>query len=72
MALDSEEKIIKDGGTEKKGFSVTFTNGTLEQLEELKEFFKKADKLEVIKLGISVLQQAKEAKEAQDKKMESK
>ena len=63
MAIDSEEKIIKDGDSEKKGFSVTFTNGTLAQLEELKDFFKKPDKLEIIKLGISVLQQAKETQE---------
>lgn len=63
MAVNSEEKIIKEGAEEKKGFSVTFTNGTLQQLEELKDFFKKPDKLEVIKLGISILQQAKESQE---------
>ncbi len=63
MALSSEDKIIKEGETEKQGFSVTFTNGTLAQLEELKEFFKKADKLDVIKLAISILQNAKEAQE---------
>lgn len=68
MAVDGEEKIVKEGGIEKKGFSVTFTNGTLQQLEELKDFFKKSDKLEIIKLGISVLQNAKEAQEKQEKK----
>ncbi len=63
MGINSEEKIIKEGNDEKKGFLVTFTNGTLEQLEELKQFFKTEDKLEVIKLGISVLQKAKETQE---------
>ena len=60
MALDSEEKIIQEGGNDKKGFVVTFTNGTLEQLEELREFLKAPDKLEVIKLGISFLQRYKD------------
>lgn len=63
MVTTSEEKIIKEGEVEKQGFSVTFTNGTLQQLEELKDFFKTTDKLGVIKLGISVLQNAKEAQE---------
>lgn len=63
MGVEQEEKMIHDGESEKRGFSVTFTNGTLEQLEELKTFFGKEDKLEVIKLGISILQQAKESRE---------
>lgn len=61
MAYNAEDKLIKDGNNEKKEFVVTFTNGTLEQLEELKEFFETPDKLGVIKLGISVLQKAKES-----------
>ena len=60
MAINSEEKIIKDAEGEKRGFVVTFTNGTLEQLEELREHFKEKDKLDVIKLGISLLQRAKD------------
>ena len=63
MAVISEEKTITEGGVEKKKFLVTFDNGTLEQLEELKTFFKQTDKLDVVKLAVSLLQKAKESQE---------
>lgn len=63
MAITSEEKKVKEGEIERDAFVVTFTNGTLEQLEELRQYFKSNDKLELVKLGISVLQKAKETKE---------
>jgi len=63
MAVISEEKTVNEAGAEKKQFLVTFDNGTLEQLEELKTFFKQTDKLDVIKLSISLLQRAKDTQE---------
>lgn len=63
MGVEQEEKIIKDATGDKKGFSVTFTNGALQQLEELQTYFKVSDKLEALKLGISLLQKAKDVQE---------
>lgn len=67
MALIGKEEITKEGGVSKPKFMATFDNGTLEQLEELKTFFKQADKTELIKLAISLLQRTKEAREATQK-----
>jgi hypothetical protein len=63
MAVSGEEKIVEEGGASKKKYIVTFDNGTLDQIEELKTFFKQGDKLDVVKLAISLLQSAKEARE---------
>ena len=63
MSINSEDKIVKEGDEEKQGFSVSFTNGALAQVEDLKEFFKTPDKLGVIKLAISLLQRAKNEQE---------
>lgn len=60
MALIGEEKTTDD----KKQFVAIFDNGTLEQLEELKAFFKQTDKTELIRLAISLLQRTKEAQES--------
>lgn len=50
-------------GKTEEVFSVEFTNGGVKQLEELKEFFKAHDLVEVIQLGISYLQKVKETHE---------
>lgn len=63
MAFKGEIKTIKEDGKEKKILVATFTNGTMEQLEELKEFFKIPDVAEVVKVGISLLQKYKEDRE---------
>lgn len=55
------QKIEKDGHT-KEVFTVTFTNGALEQIRDLKTFLNAPDELSVVKLGISILQKAKEEK----------
>lgn len=54
---------MTEGATEKKQFVVTFDNGTLEQIEELKTFFKQPEKIDVVKLAISLLQRSKEFQE---------
>lgn len=56
MAVDSEKKTIKDGDTEKDVLVVRFSNGALNQVEKLKEFFKLQEDTEVIEQGISLLQ----------------
>lgn len=63
MAIVAEEKMVNEGGSEKRKFSVTFDNGTLEQIEELKTFFKQTQNVDVIKLAVSLLQRAKEEQE---------
>lgn len=63
MAITSQDRILNEGGTERKQFVVTFDNGTLEQIEELRAFFNQEDKLNVVKLAISLLQRTKEAQE---------
>lgn len=68
MALIGKEETTNEGGIEKKKFSAIFDNGTLEQLEELKTFFKQSDKIELMKLAISLLQRAKETQEASARK----
>lgn len=67
MALIGEEKTVEEAGTPKRKFIATFDNGTLEQLEELKAFFKQADNTDLVRLAISVLQRSKEAQEAAKK-----
>ena len=60
MPLSGENKKINEDGTDKEAFVVSFTNGAKEQIESLKQHFKAPDELEIIKLGISVLQRIKE------------
>jgi hypothetical protein len=60
MGINSEEKTINEDGQEKRAFIVSFTNGALEQLEELRQFFKLTENIDVIKAGISIVQKSKE------------
>lgn len=68
MPIDGKNDKINDNGTEKPAFVVTFTNGALDQLKEFSSFFEKNDLTEVIKLGVSFLQQIKELKEKEQNK----
>lgn len=55
------EEVPKDDGSTIEKLHVEFTNGSLEQLRDLAKFFDiKGDPSEVIKLAISVLQNAKD------------
>lgn len=67
MSVTSEPKIIKENGEDKAGLAVYFTNGALQQLEELKAFFNVSDNLETVKVAISFLQQIKEDREKNKK-----
>lgn len=63
MSVTGEEKIIQENGEDKAGLAVYFTNGALQQLQELKAFFNAPTDLETVKIAISFLQQIKENKE---------
>lgn len=67
MSVTGEEKIIKENGEDKAGLAVYFTNGALQQLQELKGFFKSSTDLDTVKLAISFLQQIKESRESAKK-----
>ncbi len=64
MSVTSEEKVICENGEDKQGVAVYFTNGALQQLQELKEFFKAPSDLDTVKIAISFLQQIKEQRES--------
>ena len=62
----------KEGADAQEIFSVKFTNGTLAQLREIHTFLKQKklvngdDLTDVVKVGISILVGAKEAKDASE------
>lgn len=66
---EKKNKVTKDGKTQEV-FNVEFTNGGITQLDELKEFFKADDLVEVVQLGLAYLQRLKEMQ--QKKEMEEK
>lgn len=63
MGITSEEKKMMEEGKERNVLSVEFSNGALEQLEDLRGFFQWKEKTDPIKFGISLLQKVKEQKE---------
>lgn len=64
------EETAKDDGTVAETLHIEFTNGSLEQLRTLSDFFDVKDKnpSEVVTLGISFLQNLKEKYEKENKK----
>lgn len=66
-AIGEKTTRTKDDGTTEEVFNVEFTNGGIKQLEELKEFFKIEDLVQVVQLGIAYLQKLKELQEQQEK-----
>lgn len=60
MAIDSKKTEIIEGGEKKPALVVTFTNGALLQLEDLKKLIGSDDPVEVIKVGIAFIQRLKE------------
>ena len=63
MPVNSTNQRVQEDGKEKEALVFTFTNGAREQLEELKNFLKADTELDVLKIGISLLQNFKKAKE---------
>lgn len=63
MPITGELKTIEDGGGKKDTFVLTFTNSALEQLQQLKDYFGLKDISDVITIGVSFLQRAKENEE---------
>ncbi len=60
MPVTAKNTKVDEDGQEKDALEVLFTNGAKDQLNELQDYFKAPDLLEVVKLGISVLQRMKE------------
>lgn len=55
------EEVPSEDGSSNERLNVEFTNGSLQQLRELAEFFDiKGDLSEVVKVGISFLQNVKD------------
>jgi hypothetical protein len=67
MPISGEEKKITEEQAEKDALVVSFTNGALQQLKDLNVFYKQPDLTELVKLGISFLQQVKEVDEKKQK-----
>ncbi len=63
MPVSGKNETIKEEGQDKQAFTVSFTNGAKEQIEELKKHFSASSELEIVKLGISILQNLKERDE---------
>ncbi|HVZ67242.1 MAG TPA: hypothetical protein VG917_03180 [Patescibacteria group bacterium] len=69
MPATQDKQKIQEDGEEKDAVIVRFTNGAKQQIESLKEYYKANEELDVVKLGISVLQKMRELEEkkAQEK-----
>ncbi len=60
MPIQGKNETIKEEGQDKDAFTVTFTNGAKQQINDLKDFFNQSDELELIKLAISLLENIRE------------
>lgn len=60
MGITGKKTQVEEAGQKKEALSVDFTNGALQQLEDLKKFIGTDDPIEVIKVGIAFVQRAKE------------
>jgi hypothetical protein len=67
MPVKGTYNKVDEDGVQKDAFIVTFTNGAKDQIEELKNFFKKTEDIEVITLAISFMQKIKEIEEKKSK-----
>lgn len=67
MPVTGKNEKVHEEGLEKDALVVSFTNGAKEQIEELKKHFNAPTELEVVKLGISLLQSLKEKGEKKEK-----
>lgn len=63
MPITSSNTSVTEEGKKKDAFTVVFTNGAKEQLESLQAFTKSKDPLDVVRLGISLIQDIKEKEE---------
>lgn len=67
MPANSKTEKVQEEGREKDALVFTFTNGAKEQIEELKDFFDSKTELDLINLGISILQNYKTDREKEKK-----
>lgn len=66
MPINSCIESRDEGGESKEALVITFTNGAKHQIELLRTHFELENELDVVKLGISLLQRIKET---EDKKI---
>jgi len=64
---NEKKKELQPDGTEKEILAFSFSNGALQQLEDLAKFIGTEDVTDVIKLGISFLQKIKEDRDKTEK-----
>lgn len=60
MPQHGEKTTVNEDGTVKDAYTVTFTNGALEELEELQKTLKVDDLDMVLKVGIALLKKTGE------------
>ena len=56
MPISIKQDTVTENGEQFDASIVTFTNGAKKQLEDLQKFFNMSDSVDVVKLGISILQ----------------
>jgi hypothetical protein len=66
MPVTGKSEVIREEGQDKDAYSVSFTNGAKEQLEELKTFLKVTELTDVVKVAIALVQRIKEEREKQN------
>lgn len=63
MPIQGKQTTKKEDGVDKDAYTVAFTNGALEELENLKEKFKLESLEAVVKLSIALLGRLEESDE---------
>lgn len=63
MPITSKNELVKEEGQDKEAFTISFTNGAKQQLQELQKHFKKDSTEEVVKYAIGVLERLKQIDE---------
>ena len=68
MPYQAQKTTVNEDGRDKEALQVTFTNGALQELEDLAVYLKTNDLTEVVRIGIALLQNTKRQQEKlQDK-----
>ena len=67
MSLTGGKIELEQEGENKPAFVANFTNGALQQLEELSTYFNKTDHIETVELAISFLELVKKSEETKSK-----
>lgn len=55
MGTQAQKTTVNENGEEKDALQITFTNGALAELEDLAKYLKTDDLVEVVRIGIALL-----------------